>query len=118
MGITVQRARDVLIERVTVRGSGIISGELHAVSDVDGSDQDESSLRGSAATGSVVRHRADRRARQSDRDRSRRDPADLRLRVPDRGRPGRDSRYGLHDMYAADVAFRGNDLSGTCRGSS
>lgn len=117
MGITVQRARDVVIERVTVRGSGIISGELHAVSDVSSDAQGEvepTKLRGDGiwlfdTEGSVVRDSLIETVRDG-----------VQLTYGSGGIVEdvrvRDSRYGLHDMYAADVTFRRNDLSDNLSG--
>lgn len=117
MGITVQRARDVVIERVRVVGSGIISGELHAVSDVSGDAQEEvepTKLRGDG----IWLFDSERTIVRDSEIVTVRDGVQLTygtgcviedVRVAD-------SRYGLHDMYAADVTFRGNDLSGNLSG--
>jgi nitrous oxidase accessory protein len=117
MGITVQRARDVVIERVRIEGSGFISGELHAVNTVTGEGQGEverTMLRGDGiwlfdSERTIVRETTIDTVR---------DGVQLTygtgcviedVRVSD-------SRYGLHDMYAADVTFRRNDLSGNLSG--
>jgi nitrous oxidase accessory protein len=117
MGITVQRARDVVIERVTVRGSGIISGELHAVSDVAtdaGGEGEPTKLRGDGiwlfdSERTIVRDSVIETVRDG-----------VQLTYGSgcviEGVRVSDSRYGLHDMYAADAAFRGNDLSGNLSG--
>lgn len=117
MGITVQRARDVVIERVSIRSSGIISGELHAVNDVPsdaGGDAEPTKLRGDG----VWLFDSERTIVRDSVIETVRDGVQLTygtgcviedVRVSD-------SRYGLHDMYAADVVFRGNDLSGNLSG--
>lgn len=117
MGITVQRARDVVIEDVTIRGSGIISGELHAVSDAtngSGDAEEPSKLRGDG----IWLFDSERTIVRDSTIETVRDGVQLTygtgcvvedVRVAD-------SRYGLHDMYAADVTFRDNDLSGNLSG--
>lgn len=117
MGITVQRARDVMIERVRIEGSGIISGELHAVNAVTGEGQGEverTKLRGDG----IWLFDSERTIVRDTTIDTVRDGVQLTYGT------GcvvedvivTDSRYGLHDMYAADVAFRRNDLRGNLSG--
>jgi nitrous oxidase accessory protein len=114
LGVTVQRAADVVLERIDVKGEGIVTGELH----VEGEDTDgvgaSAHLRGDGiwlydVPAPTVRDNVLTTVR---------DGIYLAYGSGARieGNRIEGSRYAIHDMYAEDVvisdnAFRGN-LSG------
>jgi nitrous oxidase accessory protein len=117
MGITVQRARDVVIERVDIVGSGIIAGELHAVIDAGEDSQEEveeTRLRGDG----IWLFDSERTVVRDSTIETVRDGVQLTYGSGCRIENVRvsDSRYALHDMYAADAAFIHNDLRGNLSG--
>jgi nitrous oxidase accessory protein len=111
LGITVQAAADVLIERVRVTGEGIISGDLHAVGGEEehhGGVAGAPRLRGDgiwlfAAVRPVVRDSVISHVRDG-----------VYLTYGEGAVIERttvvDSRYAVHDMYASNLALRDNDL--------
>jgi len=113
IGITVQRAADVVIERVDIRGAGIISGELH----VSGTEDEEAvtlRLRGDG----IWLYDAPRPVVRDSVIRTVRDGIYLSYgsgAVLD-GNMIEDSRYAIHDMYAADLVVRDQHIRANLSG--
>lgn len=116
LGVTVQRAEDVVLERVSILGDGIISGELHATGAAGSGvgDGSGSLLRGDGIWLFNAPH------------------ATVRDCVLDTVRDGiyvsfgRDhliqgnaivnSRYAVHDMYGVNLTIEGNRIRGNLSG--
>jgi nitrous oxidase accessory protein len=120
-GITVRGSTDVVLERIHIRGDGLIAGELHAVEPTEHEHE----------TGEVPAPAA-KRVRGDGIWLWNADGATVRDTVIERVRDGiylsygtgaevervriDDSRYAIHDMYATDLAIRGSVLRGNLSG--
>jgi nitrous oxidase accessory protein len=113
LGVTVQRARNVLVERIRVTGEGIISGEMHVAGE-DGVAPQDAKLRGDGiwlfdTPGAVVRDNVLTTVRDG-----------IYLSYGSdqllEGNMIENSRYAIHDMYAAGTVIRNNVLRGNLSG--
>jgi nitrous oxidase accessory protein len=113
IGITVQRAPDVLLERVDIRGSGIVTGEMHVAGE-GGAGEVTAQLRGDGiwvydAPRATIRDCALHTVRDG-----------VYLAYGDgaliEDNVIEDSRYAVHDMYATDPQIVGNTLRGNLSG--
>ncbi len=107
LGITVQRAADVVLERVDIEGSGIITGEMH-VSGEDGTEGEAAQLRGDGiwlydAPRPIVRDNSIRTVRDGIYIAYGTDAVIQDNLVED-------GRYAIHDMYATGATIEGNTL--------
>jgi nitrous oxidase accessory protein len=124
LGVTVRRARDVVLEGLTIEGSGEISGELHAVDPDGGGDGDEHAH---GTGGAGTRLRGDGVWLFDTHGTVLRDSTITTVRdgvyltygtgAVIEGNRIDDARYAVHDMYAADVTLRDNLIRGSLSGA-
>lgn len=113
IGITVQRASDVVIERAHIVGEGIISGEMHVAGE-DGDAPQETRLRGDGiwlydTPRPVVRDSIIETVRDGIYLSYGSDHLLERNTIAD-------SRYAIHDMYAVGPVIRDNVIRGNLSG--
>jgi nitrous oxidase accessory protein len=110
LGVTVKSAPDVVIERVRIEGSGIVTGELHAVGSDEHADHggEPVRLRGDG----IWLHDAPRAVVRDNVIVHVRDGIYLSYGVATliEGNVVIDARYAVHDMYAVDLVVRDNRL--------
>jgi nitrous oxidase accessory protein len=117
IGITIQRARGVTIERVRIVGEGIITGELHAT-EIEGKGVGDGAgtlLRGDGiwlydAIAPVVRDSEIRTVRDGVLITYGTDPVIEGSLIAD-------SRYAVHDMYAQNLTITDNRMVGNLSGT-
>jgi len=120
IGITVRGSDDVVIDGVSIRGEGMISGELHVVDPEEDAGHDmgdmapAAQIRGDGiwlwnAVDPIVRNSTIATVRDG-----------IYLSYGTgallEGNTITDSRYAIHDMYAADVTVRAQTLRGNLSG--
>ena len=113
IGITVQRAPDVVIERVDIEGTGIVTGEMHVAGE-DGGGEVTAQLRGDG----IWLYDAPRPVVLDNSLRTVRDGVYLAYGsgAVIEGNVIQDSRYAVHDMYSVDARIEGNTLRGNLSG--
>lgn len=126
IGITVRLSEDVVIDRVSIRGQGVITGEEHVVETDEETDHEahddgeatqmhtEAQVRGDGiwlwnATGAVVRDTTVEEARDGVY-------VSYGSGALLEGNHVVGSRYAVHDMYAEDLTVRANTLEGNLSG--
>lgn len=117
LGVTVRRAADVRLERISITGAGIISGELHAVDSGErgaGDGQSDARLRGDGIWLYDTRRASVRDCRID----TVRDGIYLsyasRTRIE--GTTITNSRYAIHSMYADRAVVRDSQLRANLSG--
>lgn len=126
IGITVRLSEDVVIDRVSIRGQGVITGEEHVVETDEEAGHEahddgeaaqmrtEAQVRGDGiwlwnATGAVVRDTTIEETRDGIY-------VSYGIGALLEGNRVVGSRYAVHDMYAEDLTVRANTLEGNLSG--